>query len=100
MKKCKAFNPVAGSRTAWLPCARKAQPGSAFCKKHNDAITGALLGAFTYSEPVEAIEHLCDEANPCSIAIAQRRSNASHKSHLDNRIDVSESGSVLRSRAR
>jgi hypothetical protein len=73
MSKCKAFTPVARSRSAWRPCLRKAQPGSAFCKKHDDAVFGAFLGALHHSEPTDAIEHLCDEARPCALAIAQRR---------------------------
>jgi len=73
MKKCKAFTPVAGSRTAWLPCMRKSQPGSAFCKKHGDAIFGAMLGALTFGPPIKEIEHLCEEQRPCQIALAQRR---------------------------
>jgi hypothetical protein len=73
MPKCKAFTPIAGSRSAWLPCRGKAQPGSAFCKKHSDAIFGAMLGAFQYSQPIDTIEHFCDDEHPCAFAIAQRR---------------------------
>jgi hypothetical protein len=73
MPKCKAFTPVVGSRSGWLPCSCKAQRGSAFCKKHGDAIFGAMLGALQYMEPTDAIEHLCNDANPCAIAIAQQK---------------------------
>jgi hypothetical protein len=45
MKKCKALYPIAGSRTAWVPCVRKAERGSEFCRRHGDAIFGAMLGA-------------------------------------------------------
>jgi len=52
---------------------RKSQPGSAFCKKHGDAIFGAMLGALTFGPPIKEIEHLCEEQRPCQIALAQRR---------------------------
>jgi len=53
MKKCKAFYPIAGSRTAWIPCVRKAERGSGFCRHHGDAIFGAMLGAIVYEKPVD-----------------------------------------------
>jgi len=52
MKKCKAFYPVAGSRTAWIPCVRKVEEGTGFCRRHGDAIFGVMLGAIVYEEPV------------------------------------------------
>ncbi len=45
MRKCRAFYPIAGSRTAWIPCAQKAEAESGFCRRHGDAIFGAMLGA-------------------------------------------------------
>ncbi len=59
MKKCKAFYPIAGSRTAWIPCARKAEEGTGFCRRHGDAIFGVMLGAIVYGEPVEDEEEFC-----------------------------------------
>jgi hypothetical protein len=57
MKKCKAFYPIAGSRTAWIPCARKAEEGTGFCRRHGDAIFGVMLGAIVYEAAVdEAVE--------------------------------------------
>jgi len=59
MKKCKAFYAIAGSRTAWIPCARKAEAGTGFCRRHGDAIFGVMLGAIVYEEPVEEGEEDC-----------------------------------------
>jgi hypothetical protein len=50
---------------------RKAEEGSAFCKKHGDAIFGAMLGALVYMEPVDEVEHLCGEGRPCEMARAR-----------------------------
>jgi hypothetical protein len=62
MKKCKAFYPIAGTRKAWIPCLRRAEPGSLFCLKHGDAIVGALLGLFVAAEPVDEVEPVCGTA--------------------------------------
>ena len=57
MRKCKAFYPIAGSRTAWIPCVRKAEVGTGFCRRHGDAIFGVMLGAIVYEKTVdEAVE--------------------------------------------
>ena len=53
MKKCKAFYPIAGSRTAWIPCVRKAEAGTGFCRRHGDAIFGVMLGAIVYEKAVD-----------------------------------------------
>ena len=50
MKRCKAFYPIAGSRTAWIPCVQKAEGESGFCRRHGDAIIGAWLGAVVHDE--------------------------------------------------
>jgi len=44
---------------AWIPCARKAGEGSAFCKRHADAILGAMLGALVCPELVNEAGHFC-----------------------------------------
>lgn len=44
MSRCWAYQPVAGSKTAWVPCVREAEEGSRFCGRHGAAITGAMLG--------------------------------------------------------
>lgn len=73
MKKCRAFYPIAGTRKAWIPCARKAEAGSVFCRKHGEGIFGAMLGALVHSEAVNEVEHLCGEERPCAMARAQQR---------------------------
>jgi len=44
MKKCAAYSPLGCTRQGWTPCARKAEKQSLFCRKHGDAIAGAVLG--------------------------------------------------------
>jgi hypothetical protein len=57
MNKCKAYYPIAGSRTAWIPCVQKAEAESRYCRRHGDAIFGAMLGAIVYEKAVdEAVE--------------------------------------------
>ena len=58
---------------AWIPCVRKAEEGSAFCRRHGDAFFGAMLGALVYAEPVWEMEHLCGEMRPCPMREAKRR---------------------------
>jgi hypothetical protein len=43
---------------AWIPCVRKAESGSPFCRKHGDAIFGAMLGALVHEEPVNEMVSL------------------------------------------
>lgn len=64
MKKCKAFYPIAGSRTAWIPCVRKAERESGFCRRHGDAIFGAMLGAIVYEKAVDEAVHVEAEKWP------------------------------------
>ena len=44
MKKCIAYFPLGIGRQAWVPCARQAEEQSLYCRKHGDAIAGAVLG--------------------------------------------------------
>ncbi len=64
MKKCKAFYPIAGSRTAWIPCVQKAEAGSEYCRQHGDAIFGAMLGAIVYEKAVDEAVHVEAEKWP------------------------------------
>ena len=50
MKKCWAYQAIAGSRMAWVPCVRLAEEGSRFCSRHARAIEGAVLGALMHAE--------------------------------------------------
>ena len=43
---------------------RKAEEGSRFCRRHGDAILGAMLGALVYSEPVNEVVSLREEKTP------------------------------------
>ncbi len=64
MKKCKAFYPIAGSRTAWIPCVRKAEAESGFCRRHGEAIFGAMLGAIVYEKAVDEVVEIEAEKWP------------------------------------
>jgi hypothetical protein len=44
MKKCIAYSAIPGSRAAWIPCVRQAQPGYALCRRHSDVVAGVMLG--------------------------------------------------------
>jgi hypothetical protein len=50
MKRCWAYQAIAGSRSAWVPCVREAEEGSRFCARHGRAIEGAVLGALIHAE--------------------------------------------------
>ena len=73
MKTCQAFYPIAGSRTAWLPCVRKAEKGSHFCRRHGDAIFGAVLGALVYAETVEQAVSFVEDRAPWNFVRPWRR---------------------------
>jgi len=50
MQRCWAYQLIAGSKTAWVPCVREAAEGSNYCGRHGAAITGAMLGMLTRLE--------------------------------------------------
>src|SRR5882762_3495125 len=54
MNKCWAYQAISGSRSAWVPCVRRAEHGSRFCARHGRAVEGAVLGALMHAEPVDA----------------------------------------------
>ena len=58
MKKCIAFRPLGVLQRAWIPCGRNALKHSPFCKRHADAMHGAVLGLWVkgFFEPVEQCE--------------------------------------------
>jgi hypothetical protein len=64
MKKCRAYYPIAGSRAAWIPCVRTAEEGSGFCRRHEDAILGAMLGALVLEKAVDEAVHVEAEKWP------------------------------------
>ena len=59
MKTCQAFYPIAGTHSSWIPCVRKAEKGSHFCRRHGDAGFGPLLGALFYADPQCSAGHSC-----------------------------------------
>ena len=74
MKKCIAYTPIAGSRSAWLPCLRAAEVGEKFCRRHGDAITGAVFGALMYGPAVdEEVKIVEDRPLPRYARLTQRR---------------------------
>jgi hypothetical protein len=44
MKNCIAYSAIPGSRAAWIPCVRRAQPEYALCRRHSDVVAGVMLG--------------------------------------------------------
>jgi hypothetical protein len=44
MKKCIAYRGIPGRPNAWISCMRTAVRGRPFCRKHGEAIEGAVLG--------------------------------------------------------
>jgi hypothetical protein len=44
MSRCIAYTRSPISRNAWNPCRRRAADGSHFCRRHDDAVDGAILG--------------------------------------------------------
>src|SRR5579864_2239174 len=56
MKRCWAYQAIAGSRSAWVPCVRMAEEGSRFCVRHARAIEGAVLGALMHAEASDQTE--------------------------------------------
>ena len=64
MKKCWAYQAIAGSRMAWVPCARLAEEGSRFCARHARAIEGAVLGALMHAEARDEAVTLYEDLAP------------------------------------
>ncbi len=64
MEKCWAYYPIAGTREAWIPCVRNAIEGSHYCRRHEDVITGALLGQVVHGPPVDEAERIPEEPPP------------------------------------
>jgi hypothetical protein len=58
MKKCIAFSAIPGSRAAWIPCVRRAQPGYALCRRHSDVVAGVMLGVCASGSLEDALKKL------------------------------------------
>jgi len=46
MKQCIVYHPIAGSRRAWVRCARRAEARSRFCRRHGELVIGTVLGMY------------------------------------------------------
>ncbi len=77
MKKCWAYQAIAGSRMAWVPCARLAEDGSRFCSRHARAIEGAVLGALIHAEARDEAVILYEERPLRNLPRGNRRARAS-----------------------
>jgi len=64
MKRWWAYQAIAGSRMAWVPCARMAEEGSPFCARHARAIEGAVLGALMHAEARNEAVALVEDLPP------------------------------------
>jgi hypothetical protein len=58
MKKCIAYSAIPGSRAAWIPCVRRAQPGYALCRRHSDVVAGVMLGVCASGVLEDALNRL------------------------------------------
>jgi hypothetical protein len=73
MKKCWAYQAIAGSRMAWVPCARMAEEGSRFCPRHARAVEGAVLGALMHAEAKDEAVTLYEDLRPWNRRRGRRR---------------------------
>jgi len=64
MKQCWAYQAIAGSRNAWVPCVRAAEEGSRFCSRHARAVEGAVLGALMHAEAKDEAVTLYEDMPP------------------------------------
>jgi hypothetical protein len=48
MKKCIAYERAHPLPNAWCSCRKVAAPGSVFCRRHGDAVDGAVLGMLVH----------------------------------------------------
>jgi hypothetical protein len=74
MKRCWAYQAIAGSRNAWVPCVREAEVGSRFCTRHAPAIEGAVLGALMHAEARDETVTLYEDLAPWNRRGRKRRS--------------------------
>jgi len=73
MKRCWAYQAIAGSRSAWVPCVRMAEDGSRFCSRHARAIEGAVLGALMHAEARDEAVTLYEDLAPWNRRESKRR---------------------------
>jgi hypothetical protein len=51
MPRCLAYVRPGNSKHAWVRCVRQAAAGSQFCRSHENAINGAVLGLWVNGFP-------------------------------------------------
>ena len=73
MKRCWAYQAIAGSRMAWVPCVRMAEEGSRFCARHARAVEGAVLGALMHAEAKDEAVTLYEDLRPWNRRRGRRR---------------------------
>jgi hypothetical protein len=73
MKRCWAYQAIAGNRNAWVPCVRMAEDRSRFCTRHARAIEGAVLGALMHAEARDETVTLYEDSAPWSGRGRKRR---------------------------
>src|ERR1700731_2837921 len=73
MKRCWEYQAIAGSRMAWVPCARMAEDGSRFCARHARAVEGAVLGALIHAEARDEAVTLYEDLRPWNLRGRKRR---------------------------
>ncbi|HXC48393.1 MAG TPA: hypothetical protein VNU20_08870 [Candidatus Sulfotelmatobacter sp.] len=73
MKRCWAYQAIAGSRMAWAPCVRMPEEASRFCARHARAIEGAVLGALMHAEARDEAVTLYEDLPPWNRRAGKKR---------------------------
>ena len=81
MKQCIAYVPVRTSFNGWVRCGRRATRCSAFCRGHDDAVCGTVLGLLLSDLPMRSAEFVAKEAPPK----AETSCRKSSKKNLESR---------------
>jgi hypothetical protein len=50
-QRCIAYVRAGWDPHAWIPCSRRRQCGSLYCRCHEDAVNGAILGLWAHGFP-------------------------------------------------
>ncbi len=50
-QRCIAYVRAGWDPQAWVPCSRRRQCGSLYCRRHEDAVNGAILGLWAHGFP-------------------------------------------------
>jgi len=52
--RCIAYVRAGWEPNAWVPCSGRSQCGSLYCRRHEDAVNGAVLGLWVHGFPENA----------------------------------------------